>query len=94
MGMCMPAAMEDKGPRYPYGLTICLTDAELEKLNLKADCDVGDAVDLRCFGVVTSVSKNQRSDGTNSSRVEIQIQKLALQDDLMDDEPRGRGRDR
>ena len=69
-------------PTYPYGLRICLSDAELEKLGVKADCDVGDLVDMRCFGTVTSVSKNQRSDGTSCNRVEIQIEKIACENEM------------
>jgi hypothetical protein len=91
--MCMPVCcgpdMSDK-PAYPYGLCICLTDGELKKLGLEADCDVGDMIDMRCFGIVTSVSKNQKADGTNSARVEIQLQKLAVEDEMREDTSRGR----
>ena len=61
----MPIPMATK-PDYPYGLKICLTHQELEKLDLDADCNVGDMIDMRCFGEVTSISK----DGDNC-RIEI-----------------------
>lgn len=77
----MPIPMEAK-PDYPYGCRICLTHKELEKLKLGTDCNVGDVIDLRCFGEVTSISK----DGDNC-RVEIQIQKMALENEAEDEMP-------
>lgn len=71
----MPIPMPNK-PRYPYGMRICLTQAELDKLKLDSDCNVGDMIDLRAFAEVTSISK----DGDNC-RVELQIQKIALEDE-------------
>lgn len=73
---CIPS----NAPDYPYGLRICLTEKELEKLGLAADCNVGDVIDLRAFAVVTSVSTEQR-DGRDSARVELQIQRLAIEDE-------------
>ncbi len=76
----MPIPMPTK-PTYPYGLRVCLTHSELEKLGLDADCDIGDLIDMRCFGEVTSVSK----DGDNC-RVEIQLQKIAVEDEMTESE--------
>ena len=82
----MPVAVkEDAGPRYPYGLRICLENAQLEKLGLDSDCDVGDVIDLRAFAVVTSVSMNKREDGTECARVELQVQKLAVENEMTED---------
>lgn len=75
----MPIAMPDK-PRFPYGLRICLTHDELKKLNLKPDCEVGDVIDLRAFATVTSVSISQ-SEGGDHCRVELQIEKLAIENE-------------
>lgn len=75
----MPELPKPKGPQYPYGLRICLNSPELNKLGIEGDCDVGDMIDLRAFAEVTSISK----DGDNC-RVELQIQKLALENE--DDE--------
>lgn len=75
-----PLPMPQK-PDYPCGLRICLTDAELDKLGLDADCDNGDVIDLRALAVVTSVYK-----GENSRRVELQIQKLAVENEDEEDE--------
>ena len=71
-------------PDYPYGLKICLTHRELAKLGLSADCDIGDVIDMRAFACVTSVSK----DG-DSARVELQIEKLAVEDEMDEDETEG-----
>ena len=71
----------DRGPEWPYGLRISLTEKELAKLDLDvADADVGDLVDLRAFGVITSISQDEGSNG-KTARVEIQLQKLALADE-------------
>jgi len=67
-------------PQYPYGTRICLTGRELEKAQLPLP-KVGDEIDLRCFGCVTSVS-----DDGSGQRVEIQIEKLRLENDEDDDD--------
>jgi hypothetical protein len=71
----MPIPMADK-PDYPYGTRITLTDKELKKLKLDDECDVGDLIDFRAMAEVTSISK----DGDNC-RIELQIQKIALEDE-------------
>jgi len=76
----MPYSMADK-PRYPYGLQICLCEKELDKLGLEPDCQIGDVIDLRCFAVVTSVSMNSSESGDHC-RVELQIQKMALENEM------------
>jgi hypothetical protein len=75
----MPMPMER--PDYPCGLRLCLTESELEKMELDDDCNVGDMIDLRAFAVVTSVSKN---DGPNGPccRIELQIQKMAVENEM------------
>ena len=80
----MPIAMPDK-PRFPYGLRICLTHDELKKLNLEPDCEIGDVIDLRAFAVVTSVSMNETDHG-QECRVELQIQKLAIENETTEDD--------
>jgi hypothetical protein len=83
---CLPIAMpENRGPQYPYGLRITLTHVELEKLGLEADCDIGDMIDLRAFAEVTCVSKDSGPAG-ETCRVELQIQKLAIENEMAEDE--------
>jgi hypothetical protein len=74
-----PIAMAEK-PRYPYGLRICLGEGELKKLDLDLP-NVGDVIDLRAFAEVTSVS-----DGEGGRRVELVIQKLAVENEMTEDE--------
>jgi len=59
-------------PDYPFGLCLCLTQDELDKLGLDNDAEIGDLLDIRAFAKVTSVSKNANSNG-NSCRIEMQI---------------------
>lgn len=74
-------------PIYPYGLCICLTHDELDKLGLDADCEVGDMIHIMAMAKVTSISKNATSDGENC-RVELQITDMSVEDeDLEDGEP-------
>lgn len=77
----MPIAMPDK-PDYPYGLRICLTEKEMEKLGLEMP-DLGDAIDMRCFATVTSVSCNEDTGG-KCCRVEMQIEKIAIENEMME----------
>jgi len=77
---CCPIPMPER-PRYPFGLKICLTHKELPKLGLSADCEVGDMIDLRAFACVTSVSINKTEGGEEECRVELQIEKMAVEDE-------------
>lgn len=76
-------------PKYPYGLQICLTDAELEKMGLDASAAlgaVGGMVHGHFIGQITSANLNAQADGeAPKSRIEIQIQLLAI--DTEGDEP-------
>ena len=68
-------------PDYPPGLRICLCTSELEKLGLDADCDEGDMIDIRAFGIVTSVHKEN-----GNNRVEIQLIRMAVENELEEDD--------
>lgn len=83
LDLAVPAIAEK--PRYPWGLRICLTHRELEKLGLDADCEVGDVIDLRAFAVVTSCSVNETENGKDC-RVELQIEKLAVENETTEPE--------
>jgi hypothetical protein len=76
----VPCALQsdDAGPIYPYGMKVCFHRAEMDKLGLEDDCDVGDIVYLRVMGTVTSVSSNKRGDGTKDSTIEVQIEKVSV----------------
>jgi hypothetical protein len=67
-------------PVYPYGLSICFGQEELDKLDLEADVQVGDTVHLFCLAKVTSVSTNDTTEGPKT-RVEMQITNIAVHDE-------------
>ena len=79
----MPIVMPSK-PDYPYGLRITLTHKELEKLGLELP-DVGDVIDLRAFATVTNVWCSS-GDGGDCCRVELQIEKIAVENEMTEDE--------
>lgn len=70
---------------YPYGLSICLTEGELEKLGLEGDCEVGDMLHLFALAKVTSVSKNDTGSG-EKCRIELQITHLGTESEDQEDE--------
>jgi hypothetical protein len=82
-GSAYPATPEQ--PIYPYGLCIHLNQEDLEKMDLEDGFEVGDVIDMRCLAKVTSVSKNETTEGVNS-RVEIQITHLATETEYEESE--------
>lgn len=74
--MPVPAAAAD----YPYGLTISLTEKELEKLDLDDDVEAGDTLHFMAMATVKSVSKNDYN-GEKSCRIELQIEKMAVENE-------------
>jgi hypothetical protein len=76
MDMPMPLPMPDR-PRYPCHLKGAFCDAELDKLGLDADCEVGQEFDFKGRARVTSVHKE---DGCR--RVEWQIEKMAVENEM------------
>lgn len=74
-----------KESKYPYGLCICLTQTELEKLNVDySDWKVGDHFHLRAMSKITGISENE-TEGGKSCRVEMQIVALSGDDEEMED---------
>ncbi len=87
-----PIPMPDK-PRFPYGLQICLTAAEMKALDLDpAEAFVGGIVHLHALARVTSVSISDSAPtewggGGQQCRVEMQIENMAvLSEDLENSE--------
>lgn len=86
MDTVMPYPMKDR-PSFPYGLRICLCDAEFEKLGISPEgTQVGEIFHMFALARVTSVSMNETESGP-CWRVEAQIESLALEseDDENDD---------
>ena len=73
-------------PNVPWGLRICLTEVELEKLGLdpmKVECEVGDTCHIFALAKVTSVSHEDTGMGPKC-RIELSITDMAVEDE--DDE--------
>ncbi len=70
---------------YPYGLCICLTENELEKLGLDHECEVGDMIHLFALAKVTSKSVNDTGNG-EKCRLELQITHLGTESENEEDE--------
>ena len=80
-----PIPMPDK-PDYPYGLRICLTDCEFEKLGIDpSNAQVGETFHLFAMAKVTSISSND-SEGGSNYRLEAQITDLALESEDQENE--------
>lgn len=74
----MPEATNIKlTPQYPYGLTMCLNDDTLKKLNMDDDCTVGDTVHFHCLAKVTSCSESEGS----GKRIELQVIAMSAEDE-------------
>lgn len=80
----MPSVMDI--PDVPYGLCLCLTETELEKLGLDDDCEVGDLLHLFCMTKVTSVSKHDSGNGPNI-RIELAIISMSVEDEATEEAP-------
>lgn len=78
-----PPALKDT-PDYPWGMRICMDEETIKKLEIGELPEVGDTVDMRCFGKVTSVSSDE-NEGGERRRIEIQITEVAMEDE--NDEP-------
>lgn len=71
-------SIEYGGNKYPYGLCINLESQALDKLGLESLPKPGTKMQLTATVVVTSASLNQRQDGEDSKRLELQIEKMGL----------------
>ena len=83
-----PYPMASK-PDFPYGLQICLSEKEFEKLDLDpSKAFVGGIVHLFALARITSVSSVERSQGS-SDRVELQIIALSVESEDEENEDEG-----
>lgn len=101
-----PAPPAPPQPQYPWGLSICLGDDELDKLGLSTDQlpDVGDILEAFTTSKVTSVSCTENVDPATGQpkkccRVELQIVGMKVHgeepeavDRIEEEQARSRGR--
>lgn len=89
--MVLAGTDSHNGPKYPYGLSISLTQHELEKLNVDySDWNVGDHFHLICMAKITSISENETEKGKNC-RVELQITALSGENEELESEEENEG---
>lgn len=69
---------ESDGPRYPYGLTLHLSNETIEKLGLAGLPDVGAKLMLEATVAVASASEHQRQGGEKHRSLELQITEMAV----------------
>ena len=70
-------------PRYPYNLSLSLTNDELEKLGLDCsdeECEVGNYLHLHALAEVTGYSKSATQDGERHC-LNLQITHLSVEDE-------------
>jgi len=67
-------------PDVPYGLRISLGNEELAKLELPADCAIGDILHFVAMARVTSVSSNDSGKGPQN-RIELSITDMAVENE-------------
>ena len=77
MYSCEPSKPGD-GPKYPYGLSLCLNDDTLEKLGITELPEVGQVVQITALATITSIGMNQQQDGDKESRAELQITDMEM----------------
>lgn len=73
-----PVQAPGDGPKYPYGLCLCLDNDTLEKLGITSLPDVGQVMEIKALATVTSVGMNQEQDGDKRQRADLQITDLEL----------------
>lgn len=65
------------GPKYPYGLSLYLTDDVMKKLGMPMP-SIGASVNVQAVANVTSLSANQEIDGEVCQTVSLQITQLDI----------------
>lgn len=73
----VPMEGKTKGPRYPWGLSLNLDHATMERLGL-GDLAGGQEVEIHAKGKMTSVSHNEDEDGKPRRSGSVQITHMRL----------------
>lgn len=72
----MPIPMKDR-PQFPYGLQICITQDEMEKLGIDpSEAVVGSTFMLHAMARVTSISATDNEMMGQTFRMEAQIEQM------------------
>lgn len=76
-GMTSSSAADDNAPKYPWGLTLNLDDAALEKLGITSLPEVGKSMTLTARVEVCSTSQYDNQKGSDKS-VSLQVTAMEL----------------
>jgi hypothetical protein len=71
---------EPVAERYPWGLRLNLTKKEIDKIKGLSDMDAGEKVAIQAIGKIIEVRKTTTDKGNDSLSMEIQIQKIGIED--------------
>ena len=69
---------DDEGPKYPYGLKICLNEECIAKLEMASMPDVGTTLNLSAVVEVCEVGQYQKENGEKERRLDLQITDMEL----------------
>jgi hypothetical protein len=72
-------------PDVHPGLCLCLNEADLERLDLEDNAEVGDLLHMHCIAKVTSVNKSDTGDGCKV-RVEMSVIFMTIEDEDAENE--------
>lgn len=78
-------------PKYPYGLKICLCEADLVKLGITDLPAIGATMQLQAIVEVCGMRAYKEQDGDNERSLDLQITDMALSMPTKTQEPRAAG---
>lgn len=86
-GECCPteAGEKDEGPRYPWGLSICLDQGTLDKLGIGL-MPVGTELTIMARVTVTGTSSRERIKGDKKEDMDLQITAMDMFQDMTADD--------
>lgn len=76
---CSPMKMSE--PEYPYGLSLTLDDAQLEKLGIKTLPKVGSVIGIEARATVIAARQSSREGSRNDRSIEVQFRQMAIDND-------------
>ena len=68
-----------EGPRYPYGLRICLNQESIEALGISKMPQVGDVMNVMATAKVVSVSQSEMESGKMYGSIDLQIVEMGVE---------------
>lgn len=77
-GPCVAAGDAPEGPKYPYGLQLCLNDGSLEKLGITELPKVGTELLVMAKVRVTGVRSSEQQGGDKEDTIDLQVTDMAL----------------